>query len=170
MPKKIDLAKEADRSNAAREEEPKITEELLFEVCPKHMRAAFKKLKTPAQRADFLFNLDRGELKVARDAHKVLDNFYNKLEAWFVQQFGDTTQTGVAGKVGRVELKRKEFAIVEDWPKFYANIKKKGEFDLLNKAVNQRSIKERWDSGKQVPGVGKFIKKVISLTAVRGNK
>lgn len=33
--------------------------------------------------------------------------------------------------------------IVEDWDKFYAHIKKTGEFDLLNRAINQAAVKER---------------------------
>ena len=32
---------------------------------------------------------------------------------------------------------------VDDWDAFYAHIKKTGEFDLLNRALNQAAVKER---------------------------
>lgn len=182
-PKKVDLAKEAAKANDGAEVEAQITDTLLAELAPESIRkllkikALPKKRKdddqeyvielTPAARADLLFTLTATEWKELKKAFDAMDTFLGKLEAWFVQEFRDS-QTGVTGKVGRVEVKSKEIASVEDWEKFYANIKKKGEFDLLNKAVNQKAVKERWEQGKEVPGVGKFVKKVISLTAVKG--
>lgn len=166
--KKIDLSKEAEAANGE-DEVVLITEALLLDVCPKEMTAAFKKTKNLASRADFLYTFEKAQLKEARDRFKALDNFANKLEAWFIQEL-TADMTGVTGKIGRVETKTKEVAIVEDWTAFYANLKKKGEFDLMNKALNQKAIKERWEAGRNVPGVGKFTKKVISLTGVKGKK
>lgn len=164
--KKIDLTKEAAAANG-QEEVASITDGMLWEICPdpatlKRLKAA----KTPAARADLLYELDKNELKELRNAYKAMDAFVSKLEAWFVQEFRDS-QTGVTGKVGRVEVKNKEVAIVEDWTKFYAHIAKKKEFDLLNKALNQKAVQERWEQHKEVAGIGKFIKKVISLTGVK---
>lgn len=165
--KKIDLAKEAAMVSAGAEVQDQITDAFLREICPKNVLARFKGAKTPAAKADLLFDLDRTELKALREAFKEMDNFLNKLEAWFVQEFRDD-QRGVTGKVGRVEIKSKEIASVEDWTKFYGHIAKKKEFDLLNKAVNQKAVQARWEENKQIPGVGKFVKKVVSLTAVKG--
>lgn len=164
--KKIDLSKEAQAANGE-SEVVVITDSLLREMCPDTVLSRFKAAKSPAARADLLFDLDRTELKELRNAFKEMDGFLNKLEAWFVQEFKDD-QRGVTGKVGRVEVKNKEIASVEDWSLFYAAIKKKGEFDLLNKAINQKAVQERWEQGKEIPGVGKFIKKVVSLTGVKG--
>lgn len=162
--KKINLEEEAQNSNAPTKE--LITEDLLLEICPKEILSAFKKAKSPASRADFLYQIDNNELKALKKKAAEMDNFVTKLEAWFVQEFKDD-QRGVTGKVGRVEVKEKKVAIVEDWDAFYANIKKKGEFELLNRAVNQKAVAERWEAKKQVPGVGKFVKHVISLTKVK---
>jgi len=164
--KKIDLAKEAaETANDATVIE--ITDALLREVCPKALLARFKSAKTPAARADLLYAVEHAELKEARNALRDIDIFVTKLEQWFIQEFKES-QTGVTGKLGRVEVKNKEIATVEDWSKFYKHIAKKQEFDLLNKAINQKAIQERWGQEKEVPGVGKFIKKVISLTGVKG--
>lgn len=166
--KKIDLKKEAKKTNVVNAPE-QISQELLLELCPKAVLPLFRKAKSAASRADFLYELDRNDLKKLRDEYNKMDKFVKKLEAWFVQEFqGD--QRGVAGKVGRVEVKSKEIASVEDWEKFYAFLAKKKEFDLLNKAINQRAVQERWEQRKEIPGVGKFVKKVISLTGVKGKK
>ena len=166
MANKFNMKKEAEVSNTAEVEDTGVTEEMLLEFCPKEMLAKFKKAKTPAARADFLFELDRGPLKDARAAFKKLDEFAGKIEAWFIENLvGD--QTGVSGTLGRVEVKLKEVATATDWDKFYGHIKKKGEFELLNRAVNQKAVQERWEAGKEVPGISKFTTKKISLTSVK---
>lgn len=68
---------------------------------------------------------------------------------------------------------------VEDWKKFYAHVKKTGEFDLLNRALNQAAVKERVDaqerpSGKRgenwkpklPPGVKTFTAVKLSVTKI----
>lgn len=170
--KKIDMEAEARAANGESEVESAITDELLLELCPtSSVATAFKRAKTPAARADLLYSLEKGALRELRQNFTEMEKFCNKLEAWFIQEMPDNEDTtGVSGKLARVEIKRKEIATVSDWDKFYANIKKKGEFELLNRAVNQKAVKERWDQGKLVPGVEKFTKRVISLTAVKGAK
>ena len=69
---------------------------------------------------------------------------------------------------------------VEDWAKFYAHIKKTGEFDLLNRAINQAAVKERIEaqtrpagkkgenwSPKLPPGIGTFNAVKLSVTKVK---
>ena len=167
--KKIDLAAEAAALSSAptqEVEDDSVTEEVLFEHCPKEFLAQFKKAKTPAARADLLYTVDQ----IAGQRSKEVDTvkkFVTKLEQWFIQELPTDDATGIAGKLARVSIKSKEIATAADWPTFYAHIKKKGEFELLNKAINQKAVKERWDAGKQVPGLGKFTKKTISLTKVK---
>lgn len=69
--------------------------------------------------------------------------------------------------------------VVEDWDKFYTHLKKTGEFDLLNRALNQAAVKERVDaqtrpSGKRgegwkpklPPGIKSFPVVKLSVTKV----
>lgn len=143
-----------------------ITDALLLELAPSSMKALFKKCKTPAARADFLYALDKGELKKARDAYNELDAFAKKLKGWFIQEFRDD-QRGVTGKKGRVEVNAKQVPQVTDWPAFYAHIAKKKEWELLSKAIKPAAIEERWEQGKEVPGVGHFTVNKVSLTGVK---
>ena len=163
--KKIDLAKEAEAANDAGEVEVKITDAILLEMCPKEILAGFKKAKTPAARADYLYEVYHGPLKAHRDAFNDMDAFVSRLKSWFVQEFeGD--QKGVTGKAARVEIKDKVVPIAEDWSKVYAYIKKTGSFDILNKAINAKAVQERWDQEKEIPGMGSFRKGSVSLTKV----
>lgn len=164
--KKVNLKEEAEAASTGTEEVVVITDEMLTDLCPPKIRTRFMKAKTPAARADLLYELEHNEMKDARAAYNHIDKFMTKLEQWFVQEFEDD-QRGVTGKVGRVEIKTREFATVEDWSKFYAHVAKKKEFDLLNKAVSQKAIQARWSEDEVVPGVGKFVKKVISLTGAK---
>jgi len=160
---KVDLRKEAAAANGD-EENIEITEELLLEVCPKELLKQFKAAKTPAARVDMLYAVEHNELKKAKAEAAAIENLTKKLRQWFIQEYKDDDAQGVVGKTAKLELKPKEVAIVEDWDKFYAHIAKKKEFDLLNKAVNSKAVGERWENDKEVPGIGRFTKKSISLT------
>jgi len=95
------------------------------------------------------------------------EKFQNMLEAWFIQELPTKDAQGIAGKKGRVEIKTKELPTVEDWSKFCAYIQQTGAFELLNRAVNPKAVRERWENKEEVPGVGKFVRKVVSLTKVK---
>lgn len=165
--KKVDLKKEAQVTSNDAEFEPEVTEELLKELCPKEMLAQFKKAKSAAQRADFLYEYDKGVMKEARDTFKKYEDFEKKLKRWFIQEF-ENDQKGVTGKIARVEIKKKTVPSVTDWDKFYKYIKKNEAFDLLNRAVNAKGIQERWDAKKQVAGVEPFERPSVSLTKANG--
>lgn len=162
---KVNLKKEAAKVVDDVEFEGEVTEELLLDMCPKEFKADFKKAKSQGQRADFLYTADAHRLKLAREV-EAQKKFLCKLEKWFIQQLPETDATGVAGKVARVQVKRKERPSVVDWEKFYNHIKKNNAFELLNRAVNVKSVKERWEDNKQVPGVEKFAYKDVSVTKV----
>ena len=58
----------------------------------------------------------------------------------------------------------------EDWSKIYTHILKgKGpaRFDLLQKRLAVKAVKERWDDNVTVPGVGRFEKQRLSVTALK---
>lgn len=89
-------------------------------------------------------------------------------EEHFVQKLAVGESSGVQGLKSRVQVTENIIPVVSDWPKFYAHIKKKGEFELLNRAPNRVAIVERWEAHKEVPGVGKFHAKKVSCTKLPG--
>jgi hypothetical protein len=88
-----------------------------------------------------------------------------------------SNEGGAVGKRFKALVKTETGYTVEDWDKFYAHIKKTGEFDLLNRALNQAAIKARVEmqdrpNGKKgenwkpklPPGVGTFGIVKLSVT------
>ena len=146
--------------------EGEVTEELLFELCPAEFLVAFKKAKSAGQRADFLYAADGHRLELQREV-EAQKKFITKLEKWFIQQLPEGDATGIAGQVARIQIKQKERPSVMNWDKFYDHIRKNRAFELLNRAVNTKAVKERWEAGKQIPGVEKFYYKDVSVTKVK---
>lgn len=88
-------------------------------------------------------------------------------------------ERGAVGKHYKAVIKTDDVYQVEDWEAFYKHIKKTGEFDLLNRALNQAAVKERIamqdrPSGKKgenwkpklPPGVKVFTATKLSVTKV----
>jgi hypothetical protein len=81
---------------------------------------------------------------------------------------GDGGAVGTEYKAVRVD--EDQFSI-EDDTAFYAYIKKSGSFDLLNRAINQKAVRDRLGDAaflkkfpKGVPGTKKFTKLKLSVT------
>ena len=60
----------------------------------------------------------------------------------------------------------KQVPKVKDWDEFYKYVKKTGSFDLMQKRLTDAAIKERWENGKEVPGVEHFNVVSVSINKV----
>ena len=89
-------------------------------------------------------------------------------EEFFIQKLAVGESSGQQGMKSRVQVTESVIPVVKDWVAFYAHIKKKGEFELLNRAVNRAAVQERWDALKNVPGVDRFHAKKVSVTKLSG--
>lgn len=56
---------------------------------------------------------------------------------------------------------------VNDWDKFYAYILKTKDFSLLERRPGKAACRERWDDGKQIPGVKQFPVYKLSRSEVK---
>lgn len=65
------------------------------------------------------------------------------------------------------QLKTTEEPSIQDWPTLYKHIQKTGAFELLYKRVNNAAVKERWEIGEKVPGVGSIPVETLSDTEVK---
>lgn len=102
-----------------------------------------------------------------------------QIAGYIIDNLDKRDEGGAVGKRYKAIIKLDDTYIVEDWDAFYAHVKKTGEFDLLNRALNQAAVKERISaqvapSGKKgenwkpklPPGVGKMTAKKLSITKV----
>jgi len=70
---------------------------------------------------------------------------------------------GIAGKAASATIVIKPKPTVGDWEKFYAYIKRRNAFHLLQRRVSEPAIRELWEDNKAVPGVEVFQDKDVSL-------
>jgi hypothetical protein len=119
--------------------------------------------------ADLLYTTRQRRLDYQHhaDALKVHET---ALKEHLISNMPKSKATGAAGEVARAQIEREDQPVVEDWEVFYAHIAKKKEFDLLNRALNRKAVKARFDMGKTVPGVGTFPVMKVSVTKIGGVK
>lgn len=60
--------------------------------------------------------------------------------------------TGAVGRAYKAITYNDTVFVVKDWPKFYRHLQKTGEFDLLNRALNQAAVKERIEAQTRPSG------------------
>lgn len=115
--------------------------------------------------ADKLFQLR--ELRLAKQKEAELIEAEEKaLKEHLINTLPKSEANGVAGKVARVSIVTKPVPQVKDWDKFYAHVKKTGQFELMQRRLSDTAIKERWEAGKAVPGVESFNVVTVSINKV----
>lgn len=88
------------------------------------------------------------------------------LKEHIIQTLPKSEASGVAGKVARVSVITKIIPRVADWDKLYAHVKKTGAFELFQRRLSDSAVQERWEAGKQVPGVETFNAVSVSINKV----
>jgi len=68
------------------------------------------------------------------------------------------------GRTVTASLTMKAVPRLDSWETFSAYIIKTGQLDLLEKRVSRGGVKERWQSGTEIPGLSRVDEQDISLT------
>ena len=123
----------------------------------------FKLPKALGACADMLYDVRQQRLTLQKEVDALAER-EALIRDHLIESLPKSDASGVAGKAARAQVRVKAVPQVTDWDKFYGHIKKKGEFELLNRAVNRAAVAERWEAGKEVPGVGRFNQVSISIT------
>lgn len=105
--------------------------------------------------ADLLHDTRDERLELQKEA-KEIETDEKALKDHLIQKLDKNNEGGAVGKRYKAISYNDPMFVVEDWEKFYAHVKKTGEFDLLNRALNQASVKER--VADQVPPKGEVAR------------
>jgi len=79
-----------------------------------------------------------------------------------ISKFKEQGLKALGAENGTVKMSSAIEPVGQDWIATWAYIRETGEFDLLHRRLANLAVKERWDAGKEVPGVGK--QEVFKLT------
>jgi len=80
-----------------------------------------------------------------------------------INKLRDVKMEGGKGSVCSASITEKVEPTPKDWPAIWAYISEHDAFDMLQKKLSGKAVKERWEAGEVVPGVDKFTKVDLSL-------
>jgi hypothetical protein len=115
--------------------------------------------------ADKLFELRNKRLAEQKKVDEIAAE-ESALKNHIIENLPKSEASGVAGKLARVTVVTKQVPQVKDWDAFYKYVKKTGSFDLMQKRLTDAAIKERWEAGKEVPGVEHFNAVSVSINKI----
>lgn len=115
--------------------------------------------------ADRLYQLRQKRLEMQKEVDKVAAE-EAALKEYIINTLPKSEASGVAGKLARVTIVAKVVPQVKDWDAFYKYVKKTGQFDLMQRRISDGAIKERWEAGKEIPGVEHFNVVSVSINKV----
>lgn len=135
----------------------------------------WKEPKNVGAAVDAMFKLTAERLAVSKKV-AAIEVEEKAFKHWIITTLPKTNQTGAQGKLCRVSLTKKDVPRVDDWGLFYKGIvdayskaKKKGAgqedaaFALLGRSVSAATVREIWDAGEKVQGVGTFTVNSLSV-------
>ncbi len=113
--------------------------------------------------ADRLYKLVEDRRVAQRKADEI-EAEEKALKEYIINTLPKSQARGVAGRVARVMIDQKEVPSPKDWDKLYKHILKTKSFELLQRRLATQAVTERWEAGKEVPGVERFKVTTVSLS------
>lgn len=132
----------------------------------KKKQAEFKIPKKMGEVADLLYTTRADRLDVNKKVDE-LKSYETKLKNYIIDNLPKSSATGASGKVANVRVVPDSVFQAEDWEKVYAWIKKTGNFQILNRALNQTAIGEIYEEGgKKFNGIPGIVSQGITKVSV----
>lgn len=125
--------------------------------------------KNLAAVADLYKTVRDKRLAIEKEAAKVKED-EGQLREYLINNLPKSKIGGISGKLARVEVQVKEVPMIEDRDAFFKAAKRKGNEDLLTQTLNAAAVRQRWDAGKEVPGVGKHNAVTLSLHTIKATR
>ena len=88
-----------------------------------------------------------------------------RLSAHFIETAPSSQSTGFAGKLARVSVENKPVLRVLDWEKLYSYVKRHNAFEMLQRRLSDKAVRERLEAaGKRgLPGIGEDTVPVVRM-------
>ena len=122
--------------------------------------------KTMGACADKLYKLREKRYELGRQI-KEIEEEESAIKKYVIDNLSKQESNGVSGKVANVRIKVEDVPTVEDWEAFYKYVTKTKSFDMLQKRINVKAVRERIEDKKDFAkkaGVGSFTNVSVSIT------
>lgn len=124
--------------------------------------------KTMGACADKLYKLREKRYELGRQI-KEIEAEEAEIKDYIIKNLSKQEAEGVSGKIANVRIKTEDIPVVEDWEAFYKYIVKTKSFDMLQKRINTKAVRERIEDKKDFTskaGVGSFKTISVSITKI----
>lgn len=115
---------------------------------------------------DRLFVLRRERFALVARANKIGEE-EKELEDKLFAKYKKDELKGARSPLATCTVKMQDVANIEDFDAAIKHIIKTKSYDLLRKQFNNEACRERWEAGEKIPGVTKFTRVSLSLTAAK---
>lgn len=123
--------------------------------------------------ADLYRDVRELRLSMAKEVEDV-EAFEKRVKAHIIDNLSKSDDTGAAGLRFRAQIVNKEVPkITQDddnpnvgWPQLQAYIVQTGRFDLMQRRLSDKAIKDMWEAGEVVPGVERMKVPDVSITKI----
>ena len=89
------------------------------------------------------------------------------LRKTIIAKFQDQGVKALGGQLGLVKMTELDEPVAENWELVYDYIAEHEAWHLLHKRLTSTAIKELWDDGKTIPGVGHTKVYKLSVSGVK---
>jgi len=86
-----------------------------------------------------------------------------ELENHLIDNLDKSNDGGAVGLKYMARVVTEPTPKVEDWDALRQHILNTGDWELLTRSIKAASVREAWDAGVQVPGVGTFNRVKLSI-------
>ncbi len=107
------------------------------------------------------------ELRLAMQKHvDAVKAREKEVKDFIIDNLSKSDDTGAAGRKYRAQIVSKEVPTLKDWDAFTAFVVAHSRFDLLQKRLSDKAVKDLWEDGAEVDGVEKFNAIDVSITKI----
>jgi hypothetical protein len=57
--------------------------------------------------------------------------------------------------------------VAEDWPQVWGYIEEHQAWELVHKRITVTAVRERWEAGEEIPGIGRMTKYKLSVSGAK---
>jgi hypothetical protein len=125
--------------------------------------------------ADLLHDVRALRLAMAKEVEEV-EAFEREVKEHIISNLSKSEDSGAAGlryraqrvtkAVPRVVTSDDAGEPVDGWGQFWGYVRQTGRFDLLQKRLSDKAVKDMWEAGEVIPGVEKFNSVDVSITKI----
>lgn len=122
--------------------------------------------KTIGACADKLYKLREKRYELSRQI-KEIEAEEAELKEYIINNLNKQESAGVSGKIANVRVKTENVPVVEDWEAFYKYVARTKSFDMLQRRINTKAVRERIEDKKDFAskaGIGSFTTVSVSIT------